>query len=83
MIDDRIKIRTLTVRELTSDKHTANYLKTVFLEVLNEFNVSFQQIFIIKWDNGKNMNKSTKQNLRMIYILIMIQYGVDEMKVRF
>lgn len=58
MVDDKINLRTLAVREL-KESHTAEYLKTVIIEVLTSFEISIKQIYTVTSDNGANMVKCT------------------------
>lgn len=58
MVDDKINLRTLAVREL-KESHTAEYLKTVIIEVLTSFQISINQIYTVTSDNGANMVKCT------------------------
>ena len=47
------------MKELT-ERHTAEYLKTVILTVLKDYNINLNQIYSITSDNGANMLKSTQ-----------------------
>lgn len=58
LIDGKITLRTLAVREL-KESHTAEYLKTVIIEVLTSFEINIQQIYTVTSDNGANMIKCT------------------------
>lgn len=58
LTDDRITLRTLAVREL-KESHTAEYLKTVIIEVLTSFKINIQQVYTVTSDNGANMIKCT------------------------
>ncbi|XP_073819412.1 uncharacterized protein [Musca autumnalis] len=55
--DGKIVIKTLAVKELKS-RHTAEYLKSIILEVLKEYGVDTRNILSITTDNGSNMIKT-------------------------
>lgn len=55
--NNSINIRTLGIREM-KERHTAEYIKILIIHVLQEYNISLNQIYTITSDNGKNMIKS-------------------------
>lgn len=54
-----VQIKTLAVKELKSS-HTGEYLKTIILDILKEYDVNINQILTITTDNGANMLKAVK-----------------------
>lgn len=54
-----IQIKTLAIKELKLS-HTSEYLKTIILEVLKEYEINIHQILTITTDNGANMVKAVK-----------------------
>ncbi|XP_073841362.1 uncharacterized protein [Musca autumnalis] len=55
----KIVVKTLAIKELRSS-HTSEYLKTVILDVLKEFDVDIRNILTITTDNGSNMLKTVR-----------------------
>lgn len=56
MMDGVVCLRTLACRELL-ESHTGVYLKTVIMEVLEEYGISVLQIYTFTSDNGANIVK--------------------------
>lgn len=53
-IDGRLKLVTLSMKELNR-AHTAEYLSSILLQVLDEFEIDLSQVINITTDNGSNM----------------------------
>lgn len=54
--DFKIHIRTLAMCEIF-EKHTAEHLKSLLRDILNDYNIKIGQIYTITTDNGANMLK--------------------------
>ena len=52
-----VVLRTLAVRDLT-ERHTSEYISTVVIDVLRQYNISLQQVYSVTSDNGANMLKA-------------------------
>ena len=52
-----VVLRTLAVRDLT-ERHTSEYISTVVMDVLRQYNISLQQVYSVTSDNGANMLKA-------------------------
>ncbi|XP_060810041.1 uncharacterized protein LOC132904136 [Amyelois transitella] len=55
----QIFVRNLSVSEI-NERQTGDFLKEKVLEVLNDFLISKEQIYVCDTDNGSNMKKMTK-----------------------
>lgn len=53
-IGGRLKLVTLSMKEL-NEAHTAEYLSSILLQVLGEFEIDLSQVISITTDNGSNM----------------------------
>lgn len=53
----QIVLRTLAVRELT-EKHTGSYISSIVRRVLEEYNLTLNQIYSVTTDKGANMVKA-------------------------
>ena len=52
-----VVLRTLAVRDLT-ERHTPEYISTVVMDVLRQYNISLQQVYSVTTDNGANILKA-------------------------
>ncbi|KAK5866652.1 hypothetical protein PBY51_020825 [Eleginops maclovinus] len=52
-----VVLRTLAVRDLT-ERHTSEYISSVVMDVLRQYNISLQQVYSVTSDNGANMLKA-------------------------
>ncbi|XP_073841548.1 uncharacterized protein [Musca autumnalis] len=73
----KFNIKTLAVKELKS-RHTADYLKSLILEVLSEYGVDARNILSITTDNGSNMLKTVKMLNSDLQLLVDEEVLDDE-----
>ena len=57
--EGKVMLRTLAMKELTN-RHTAEYIKSTLVEILEQYDIDLCQIYTITTDNGANMVKSVK-----------------------
>lgn len=59
ILNNEIIVRTLAMREM-KNRHTAEYIKSVVLDIFNMYEINIHQIYTITTDNGSNMVKTMK-----------------------
>lgn len=59
MKDDKIVVRTLSMLQ-TNSSHTGEYICSLLMQILDEFNIKYSQVHTITTDNGKNVVKSVE-----------------------
>lgn len=57
MKDDVIKVRTLSMLQ-TNGSHTGEYICSLLMQILDDFNIKYSQIHTITTDNGRNVLRS-------------------------
>lgn len=57
MKDDQIVVRTLTMLQ-TNNSHTGEYICSLLMQILDDFNIKYSQVHTITTDNGRNVLKS-------------------------
>lgn len=80
MKDDQIKVRTLSMVQ-TNSSHTGEYICSVLMEILDEFNIKTSQVHTITTDNGSNVVKSA-EIFRTVENADLLDQSVDDTDLR-